>query len=801
MLKNYFIVAVRNVFRHKTFSLINILGLAFGIAVCTIIYLYVSYENSYDKFNTNADNIYRVENVRYYKSGTDSSAGCIALLGPTLKEEIPEVVNFTRLRKISIQVSANNNYFNEKNVFWVDSSFLTMFSFSLISGNAAKALADRYSAVITKETAEKYFGSENAIGKTIHLDGMDFNITGIAENAPPNSHIKFDILLSFNTQLNDRFCWGCNNNNTYIQVKPGISESDIEAKLSLIVNKLHQRQKDGFNRAYLLQPLTSIHLQSNLRFELEKNGNAETVYFLSIIAVMILLIAWINYINLSTARSLERAKEVGLRKVIGAGFLTLVRQFLLETFIINLIAVCLSLLIVEISSTLWTDLIGIPTSIFLWKNKNLIMLLLVLIFVNPLASGIYPAFILSSFSPASILRGAFKSSTKGILIRKGLVIFQFSISVILIIGIIVFEQQLSYMRNRNLGINIKQKLVVNTPANIKKELNRTSSYDTFINELQNQSLIKDATFSSVIPGMENSWVSGGVRHENQTVEQGKQAYFVYVAKNYVNFFNIDLICGRNFFESELGNYFQNGSVPKTVILNESAVKEFGFNSPEDALGITLCNDNFKLGKVIGVIKDYHQQSLDKEINPTILSGAIIGDFFIFDVNTKNISGKINAIKNNYAHMFPGNPFEYNFLDEFFDKQYKSDIQTEQILGLFTFLSIFISCLGLVGLSSLMTIQRTKEIGVRKVLGASIQSLLFLLSRQFMKWILISNIIAWPVAYYFMNKWLQDFAYRIDISWWMFILSGGIALVIALLTVSFQAIKAALANPVESLRYE
>jgi putative ABC transport system permease protein len=801
MNKSYLKIVFRNLIRRKTFSIINILGLAFGIAVCLIIYMYVSYEKSYDTFNINADNIYRLENVRYYKSGTDSSAGCVALLGPTLKEEITEVEDFARVRKISMLVSANNHFFNEKNIFWADSSFLTMFSFPLISGIPRKALADRYCAVLTKSTAKKYFGSKNAIGNTIQIGGTDFKITGIAADIPSNSHIKFDILVSFHTQLNDRFCWGCNNNNTYILVKPGTKKSAIEAKLPLIVSKLHNRQKDGFDRAYLLQPLTEIHLHSNLRFEHEENGNANTVNFLSLIAVVILLIAWINYINLSTARSIERAKEVGLRKVVGAGFGTLIRQFLLESFIVNLIAALISIFIVQMTFPFWSKIIGVPDSFSLWENAGLIMFLLVLVFVSPIFAGIYPAFVLSSYSPVSILKGSFKSSLKGIVLRKGLVIFQFTISIILIIAIIIFERQLSFMINENLGFDVKQKLVVNVPAQIQQGQDRVSSYNTFMDELKGKSLIEDATFSSIIPGMENGDVSGGVRQSVQTQEQGKQVYFVYVAKNCLNFFNIDLVCGRNFFESEINGLYQRNDGTRGLIINESAVKALGFDSPEKALGASIIHDEVKIGNVIGVVKDYHQQSLDKEIEPTVIEGVNRGNYFIFNINTQDVSKKIEGIKTCFTEMFPGNPFEYNFLDEFFNRQYKTDIKTTEILGMFTFLSIFISCLGLIGLSSLITLHRTKEIGVRKVLGASVQLILVLLSKEFVKWILVSNIIAWPVAYYFMKKWLQNFAYRIDLSWWFFVLAGGIVLFIALATVSFQAIKAAMANPVESLRYE
>ena len=799
MLKNYLKITFRNLIHRKTFSLINILGLAFGVAACLIIYMYVSYERSYDSFNINADNIYRLKNVRYYASGTDSSAGCVALLGLTMKEEIPEVVDFARVRKISALVSANNQYFNEKNIFWADSSFLTMFSFPLITGDPEKALANRFCAVLTKNTARKYFGDKNPIDETIQIAGTDYRITGITENVPPNSHIKFDILLSFDTQLTDRFCWGCNNNNTYIQVKPGTKKSTVEAKLPLIVKKLHNRQKDGFDRAYFLQPLKSVHLYSHLRSEHEENGNVRTIYFLSLTALLILLIAWINYINLSTARSIERAKEVGLRKVVGAGFWSLIRQFLIESFIVNIIAVFISLFIIELTFPYWSELIGIPASLAFWKNTSLLILLAVMIFVNPIIAGIYPAFVLSSYSPVSILKGNFKSSLKGIILRKGLVIFQFTISIILIAVIIVFNQQISFMRNKNLGFNIKQKLIVNIPGNLRRAGgDLTRFYETFINEIQNKSLIEDATFSSIIPGMENGEVSGGVRPAGQSMEQGKQVFFVYIAQNYLNFFHIDLICGRNFFESDKGEKEDN---TRALIINESAVKAFGFASPEKALGALIYQDNRKVGNVIGVIKDYHQQSLDKEIEPVIFECAARGDYFILDVNTKNLSKKIESIKMIYSKMFPGNPYEYKFLNEFFDRQYRSDIKTAEIFGLFTFLSIFISCLGLIGLSSLMITHKTKEIGIRKVLGASVPDVIKLVSKEFMKLVLLANLIAWPVAYYFMNNWLQDFAYRINISWWIFFISGGIALVIALITISFQAIKAATANPVKSLRYE
>jgi putative ABC transport system permease protein len=798
MLKNYLKIAVRNLTHRKAFSLINILGLAFGIAACLIIYVYVSYEKSYDTFNKYAGDIYRLENVRYYASGTDSSAGCVALLGPTLKEGLPEVIDFARLRKIQALVAVDNQYFNEKNILWADSSFLTMFSFPLISGDAAKALASRYNAVLTKDIAQKYFGRRDPLGEIIRVGGTDFKVSGITENVPPNSSIKFDILLSFDTQLAGDFCWGCNNNNTYIHVRPGTKKSALEAKLPFIVGKLHDRQKDGFDRAYFLQPLDDIHLYSHLRFELEENGSAKTIYFLSLAALLILLIAWINYINLATARSIERAKEVGLRKVVGASHWSLIRQFLTESFLINMAAVFISLFIIELTFPYWSEMIGIPASFSLWKNLNVTMLLAIIVLFSPVVGGAYPAFVLSYYSPALVLKGSPKRSSKGVFLRRGLVIFQFTISIILIVVITVFEQQLTFMRNKNLGLSIKQKLIVNAPSNMQNRQDWLSAYNTLTNELRNQSLIEDATFSSVIPGIENGDVSGGVRTGGQSIERGKQVYFVYVAQNYLNFFHINLVCGRNYFESELR---QNADSRRALIVNESAVKAFGFASPEKALGASVDHDNNRVGNIIGVIKDYHQQSLEKEIEPALFECAARGNYLVFDINTENLTGKIEGIKRDFTKIFPGNPFEYSFLDEFFDRQYRSDTKAAEVFGVFTFLSIFISCLGLIGLSSLMIIQRTKEIGIRKVLGASVESLLALLSKEFIKPLLVSNVIALPIAYFLMNRWLQNFAYRIDMSWWMFILAGGLALVIALLTISWQAIRAATANPVESLRYE
>ncbi|MEE9464713.1 MAG: ABC transporter permease [Candidatus Neomarinimicrobiota bacterium] len=801
MFRHYLIIALRHLRRNKTYSFINIAGLVLALSTCIVIYLYVYFENSYDTFNDNIDNIYRLKNVRYYASGTDSSAGTVALLGPTLKETLPEVIDFTRVRKISCLVTYNDIIFREANIFWVDSSFLRMFSFPITSGDAENALSDRYRAVLTKSTAQKYFGNEDPIGETIRFDNTDFIITGIADDVPPNSHIKFDFLLSFVTQLNDWFCWPCNNNNTYVQVSPGTNRSILESKFPSIVGLLHDQQDDGFDRAYYAQPLRDIHLHSNLRFEHEENGSATTIQFLSLIAIIILLIALTNYVNLSTARSVERANEVGLRKTVGAGFWTLVWQFLTESFTIIFIAVVVSTFLVISTYSLWNVFVNLPSSFSLGMQVDHVLLLLILGFFTPFIAGFYPAFILSSYSPISNLKNISRGTRGVVRLRELLVIAQFVATTILMVSIFTIDKQLSYMRSKDLGIDINQKLIVNAPVIIPDGTDRAVTYNTFINELRTQSIVEDATFSSIIPGIENGDVTGGVRWSGQSHDQAKQIYFIYVAQNYFRFFDVDLVYGRHFLESELKGLYENGFRTNGLIINESAMEEFGFNSPDEAIGSSIYVDDNPIGEIVGIITNYHQQSLEMGIAPTIFEGVTSGNYFIFNIDAEDVSRRIEGVRNNFESIFPGNSFEYYFLDEFFNRQYNSDIRTANILGSFTFLSISISCLGLFGLASLATTRRTKEIGIRKVVGASVAQVVTLISRELLVLVLIANLIAWPIAWYVMDRWLENFAYRIELGLGAFILAGALVLVIALTTVSTQAIKAATANPVNALRYE
>jgi putative ABC transport system permease protein len=671
-----------------------------------------------------------------------------------------------------------------------------------VEGSLKSALEEPYTIIISKSLSQKYFGKESAFNKTITLVNdygkHNYEITGVFEDVPPNSHIKFNILISYKTLVAQKseasFYWGWNAFNTYLLLAPNTDPKVLESKFKGTVEK-YKNYEDSYKRVYLLQPLKSIHLHSNLRFEPEVNGSAETVNFLSIIAVFVLLLAWINYINLSTCRSLSRAKEVGIRKVLGSNRINLINQFIIESLLLNFLSLILSIIITELALPFFSLLTGKPLSMGLLIG-NLLWLTGILI-VGILLSGIYPAFVLSSFSPIAVMKKKFGSTSKGFDLRKGLVVFQFSVSIILIVSTLVVYKQLTYMQNKDLGADIDQTLIIDAPKLNDREFSKA---DNFKNVLQTLPGVRGVSASSSIPGKEYSNTSSGVRKYGSDRKSGTQGFFIDVDENYFNLYKIPLLAGRLFSrESKL-----NGE----IILNKEAVQVFGFKNPEDAVGKKLIFDGFdgQSIQIVGVTKNYHQESLKSSVLPVIFNPVNASDinlikYFSIKTGGHNIKETISHIHNKWADVFPDQPFRYDFLDEVFNSQYKVDEQFGKVFGLFTFLAIFISCLGLFGLASFTNIQRTKEIGIRKVVGASLQNIVFLLIKDFTKWVLLANIIAWPVAYYLMNSWLKDFAYRTTITIWVFLISGTTALIIALLTVSIHAIKAATANPVKSLKYE
>lgn len=813
MLWNYVKIAFRNLNRCKAFSLINLAGLAIGIAAFLVIMHYVEFELSYDRFHENADRIYRIRNDRIYKDISDNSAGCPPGLGPALKQEFPEIAEVARIYNISWMNnivsyapdfnrdnSSNSRsqreviVFSEENVFYADNTFLRIFSFPLISGQSTTALSEPNTAVITETLATKYFGDRDPLNATLEIKNnygsQAYKITGVLKDIPANSHVKFTILLSLSTptragNIND--IWGWNAFNTYILLDPNTLAADLESKFMSIVEKYNLSSED-FKRVLSLQRLLDIHLHSNLRLEPETNGNALTVYFLSIIAVFILLIAWINYINLATARSVLRAREIGVRKVLGSHRSELIRQFVLETFLLNLISLCIAVVLAEVLMPYFIQITG--KSLPLTFSYRIWSVLCISVISGSILSGIYPAFVISSFRPISVLKGSFSRQAKGLLLRKGLVIFQFVISLVLIISTIVVYDQLSFMRNKDLGLTIDKILILKTPTGEKYP-----AMQKFKGELLRFPFIIKVAASSTIPGKEYSNASSGIRPQNSAPENGKRCFFVNVDEEYFDLFKIELLAGNSFTA--------NSKYNKAVILNEEAVKILGFGKPEDAVNqkIVLGGMEDQAIEVVGVVKDYHHKSLNNPIEPVIFNPLDNVRYFSIKYGAANPDQLIALVSEKWNEIFPNQPFEYYFIDDIFDAQYNSDRRFGNIFMLFTFLTIFISCLGLFGLLSFSFAQRTKEVGIRKVLGASIESVVSLLAGELLHLMAVANLIAWPLAYYAMIQWLQNFAYSTDLTIFPFVLGGLIALGIALTTVLYQTIKTARANPVEALRHE
>lgn len=902
MFRNYLKIALRNIRTHKGYSFINISGLAIAISAAFLIFLFISFELSYDRFHENSERIYRVRNDRIYSDIHDKSSGCPPALGPTLKEEFPEIMESARVYpasfmsnivsydpsdsyvqtarfklkgfedagKVSVIGFFNNwdkdrNVFHrkgnhwegevlllpgryaykfvvddkeildpdnpdqvtyesgtyslhivkeqsspsrmvtfyEEKVFYAESSFLKMFSFPLVEGFPESALEDPNTAVISESAARKYFRNEDPIEKMIILTNQYgthlCKITGVLKDVPDNSHIKFDFLLSYETLIQKRnqaaYYWGWNMFYTYVLLSPNASPQSLESKFPAFVER-HKLSGDDYRREFILQPLRDIHLSSSLRWQPEGTGNSRTVYFLTIIAVFIMLIAWVNYINLSTARSMTRAKEVGIRKVVGSRRLQLIKQFIYESVFVNILAVISGLALVLVFLPSFSRLAGLPLS--LSQGAHAWFWLASAILAGAVLSAIYPAVVLSSFVPVTALRGFHSHSSKGMNLRKGLVIFQFAVSTILIVGTLTVYKQLSFMRSQDLGANIEQIMALRIPGALAYSTDRVNR---FKKALLDYPSIKAVSASSTIPGEEYSNAASGIRPLKSDPDDGKRCFFITVDYEYFDFYGIELFAGRKFskeFSTDMD----------AAILNEEAVKILGYESPEKSLNekILLGGLGEQIVETIGVIKNYHHKSLKDSMQPiifTLTEGDPNGrsSYFSVKLDTRNVSPTLSLVRNKWDEVFPGKPLDYFFIKESFNNQYRSDRQFGSIFGLFAAFSVFISCLGLFGLATFMVEQRTKEIGIRRILGASASGIVFLLSKEFTKWVIAANLIAWPVAYYAMDRWLQNFAYRTSMGVGIFILSGLLALIIAVITVSYQSIKIAIANPVDSLRYE
>jgi len=825
MLKNYFVVAWRNLIRSRIFSVINILGLAIGLSVCALIYHYVRFEKSYDRFHANADRIFRVALANNTPTGMDATAVNHPAVGPALEKDFPEVEASTRFVRTTLFVNSMTlSYdepggepltFNEEKMYLADASFLTIFSFPLLEGVAESALKEGRSVVITERTRKKYFGDSPALGKQLNLNReLGLTVTGVLKDIPENSHLQFDVLVSFATLGenwgNDVWRWPEFYN--YILLKPGTDAKALESKLPAFVTKYLSdvMQEYKWKISMYLQPVTSIHLSSHLKLEQDVNGSERTVYFLSLLGGFVLFIAWINYINLSTAKSLERSKEVGLRKVVGASKRQLVVQFFFDALLVNTIAMVLSLLLLFLTMPYFETIVGKDITSVLYQGGlggyyNVLIGAALVLIAGTLLVGAYPALLLSSFNPAQVLKGKFYKSSSGIVLRRILVSFQYVVSIVLISGTITIYRQLSYMQHQDLGYSKDQILVLKSPAVFDSTI--TNKIDYFKNQVSMLPGVGPLSSSSGIPGQ----VMGdrnGMRKVNQHQEDNILTFQQTIDDNFLKTFDVPLAAGRSLTNTDRFMFEDkdNQNLPVQILINEEACHKLGFANPEDALHekvLFAMGPKDHLAEIAGVVKNYHQVSLKEGYDPIMYfyPSYEFWRYFAVKARTENLGQTLPALKKIYADAFPHNAFEYFFLDEFFDKQYQGDVQFGTIFGTFTVLAIVIACLGLFGLSVFAVTQRTKEVGIRKVLGASVSAILVLFSSDSVKLLMVSYVVAVPIIYFGGSNWLANFAFHIPIGWQVFVIPPLFLLLISAGTISFVCMKAAIANPTDSLRHE
>jgi putative ABC transport system permease protein len=811
MFTNYLQIAFRNITKRKGYSFLNIAGLTLGMSCCLLIFHYVSYERSFDKFEKGTGQIVRIrldsyqKGVLAYKSATSYPA-----IGPAMKKDFPDVQSFCRLIDDNLLLSNEklNKRFTENKGYYADPTAIDMFHIQLLEGDAQLALAGPDKIILSESTARKYFGNENAVGQTLINRSSEkpetFEVTGVYKDFPDNSHLILNYLVSYQTlqkELNasgdkansSETAWGWYDYYVYLKLNPGVDFKTVESKMPAFTDKyINSKEKSNNERTELhLIPLEDIHLYSNYNQEAEVNGNGGAVAFLFLIAIFIMFIAWINYINLATARSVERAREVGVRKVLGALRTMLIRQFLTESFVLNCISLITSICIFFILVRPFDFFTGRDHFTELSLTSTYWILFLGLFVFGTLISGLYPAFVLSGFKPGVVLKGSFKSSSSGLLLRKGLIIVQFVTSVVLIAGTIIVFEQLGYMRNQPLGIDIQQTLVLKGPQTLADSIYQ-DVYQPFKTTALQIPSIRNITSSTSVPGDEIYWTNSVRRLGSD--QSPVTLYHLGIDNDFIPAYGIKLVAGRNFSESFATD-------KKSIILNQKAVALLGFKNAEDALDKKI-NRGGDTVTIVGVTADFHQLGLQKTIDPMVLIFRQNSmRFYSVKLNKENSEQTIRSLKKIWSGYFPKDPFDYFFLDESFGQQYKADMLFGTVFGIFSFLAILIACFGLLGLSAYNVLQRTKEIGIRKVLGATVNSILILLSRDFLKLILLALVLAIPLGWFVMSRWLQDYAFRINIGWWVFAIAGIAALVIALITICIQSLKAATKNPVQSLKTE
>jgi putative ABC transport system permease protein len=813
MLQNYLKIALRTLRKNRVFSLINIAGLALGITAFVFILEYVAYERSFNQFHKKLPTLYRL--LTQNQSG-DIWSDMSPPVGPLAKEKFPEVRNYCRIAEhsangiVSFPEARSLQSFRESKLAYADASFFTLFTFPLVKGTAATALVQPNTVALSQSQARKYFGTQNPIGQNLTLNNQFgktlYTITAVYADIPQNSDLSFDAVFSLQTLNNPANLNGSDwarldsFYGTYLttfldlpEQNPGVPADykALEAKINALAK---QRNPDEQSR-FLLQPATTLHLASSLSDVYQTSGSLGFVYILSGIAGLVLLIAWFNYVNLSTAGALKRAKEVGVRKVIGAGPSQLIGQFLGESLLLNGLGFLLALLLVTVLQTSFNEFIQKDLSLSKLDLNGFWLVGLVLLLIGAIASGGYVAFTMTSFQPIQTLKGTYQGGKNGWL-RKTLVVAQFSASIALVIATMVLYQQLQYMQNKDLGVQLTQRVVIKGPA-LAQNGSFTPATAVLEDELSQLPYVKSFCQTSVVPGNFYNFTADGITKQNPRPGDDKKSYSMGIIDDrFLTTYEIKLIAGRNFTrqEAELG-YKKSAK----VMINETGARQLGFASAGQAVGQRL---NWgQAFEIVGVIADYHHQGLQQAIQPVVfLPRRSVSDLTV-QLTTNQVQDKIAKLEQLYKAAYPGNPFEFFFADENYNRQYRNEQQYGRVFTVGSALAIFIACLGLFGLATFTTEQRTKEIGVRKVLGASVVSIITLLSKDFLKLVFVAIVVASPLAYYGMHRWLQDFAYKVDIAWWVFALAGLFAVGIAVLTVTLQSAKAALVNPVKSLRSE
>jgi len=783
MIKNYLKTALRTIKRAKMFSVLNILGLAVGMGSCFLIFLFVQHELSFDKFHDNHDQIYRITSEWRLEGETQISQHTPATVAPALLNDYPEVKNAVRIERQGAIIRYQGDSFVERKFLLVDPSFFEVFNFPLIKGNPETALSDIHSIILTERASEKYFGDEEPLGKILNIgEKFDFKVTGVAQNPPSNSHIDFDFLVKFDfinryANFNYMDSWGAWNFHTYILVQENYSPSEFEEK-SLAFLSTYRGDAENPKKLHL-NPLTNINL--------ETHGKMKYITFFSAVAVIILILACINFMNLSVARSSERIKEIGMRKVIGANKPQLIKQFLGESAVLAFLALPLALLLVYMALPSFNSLANTQLQPNYFQNWIFILGMFGITVVVGLVSGSYPSFYLSSIHPVQSLRGQLRSGKKASFLRSSLVVFQFSVSIILIISAVTVSHQLRFIHHKDLGFHkdsIVNVFIFDSSLRQKSEVIKS--------ELMQNPNISKAAVSSFSPG---SHPNQSVNWEGRKPDQDLMMAWYAVDYDFIDTFGIEIKEGRDFsrdFPSD---------VKSAYILNEAAVRALGWDKAEGKQ-FEVERADTSMGRVVGVMKDFHFASLHESIRPlALILAPEWGYQFSLKISSRNMEKTLSFIETKFKEFAPNAPFNYSFMDEEIAEMYIEEDRLGTLVNTFSVLAVFIACLGLLGLASSTINRRTKEIGVRKVLGASVPNIFGLLVKDFTKLVLMANIIAWPIAFYAMAQWLQNFMYRVNLEWWLFVLSAAGALTIAVLTVSFHTLKAATSNPADSLRYE